>query len=228
MHESKHVQIKSWCNPTHAIAIFTWSGNKMSLHHSANGVHPPFCPAVTRFCCPHHPTAPSHMSAHSSDCRAEERGTFRHMDLPFVYQQQDKGRGWCGDWPLIGCGSSTLIWLALTCRRVGWGYGLKLGGDSWLLKQCLKGHREGPWQSNNSIPVKWPKWEVLSTGALCLLCAAIFHLCTAHCVPIGVESMCVHVHDVFFYQREKKPGPPTQDSTKMKIKPQTMNSINGS
>lgn len=67
----------------------------------------------------------------------EERGTFRHMDLPFVYQQQDKGHDRCGDWPLIGCGSSTIIWLALTCRGVGRGYGLKLGGDSWLLKQCL-------------------------------------------------------------------------------------------
>lgn len=47
--------------------------------------------AVTPVCLVLHSSLWSHMSVHSSDCRAGERGTFRHMDLPFVYNQLGRG-----------------------------------------------------------------------------------------------------------------------------------------
>lgn len=36
-----------------------------------------------------------------------------------------------------------------------------------------------------------------SSGALCLLCAAVSHLWTGHLVPTGPDSMHVHVQSVF-------------------------------
>lgn len=193
-------------NPTHDVAIFPWSGSKMSLQHSASGFHPAICPVDALFCSPLHPTALTCLL--TVQTAEQERGNIQAHGPPICLPAAWQGREPWGGWPLIGCGSSTLIWLALTCREVGWrgggDYGLKLGGDSWLWRHSCNGHREGQRQSisNKSIPVKWSKGEVLSTGALCLPCAAIFHLCTVLCVPIRPQSMYLHVHSVFFYQHE--------------------------
>lgn len=148
--------------------MFTWSGSKMFLQHSASGIYPPLCSPFTLFCSPLHPLL-SHVC---SQLRLSSRreGTFRHMDLPFVYHRLDRGVADDGICAPIGCCSPTLNMIGFDLQR-GWGgNGLKLGGDSWLLKQCFKGHRDGLRQriSNNDIPAKWPKWEALARSLFTL------------------------------------------------------------
>lgn len=102
--------------------------------------------------------------------------------LPWAGQRRDWLRGLTCHWLWIIHPKYDWLWLAEGLGRGG--LCLKLGGDSWLLKQCFKGHRDGLRQRtcNNDIPVKWPKWEALPGYALCLLClvqqVSLFVLCT--------------------------------------------------
>lgn len=155
-------------NPTHAVLFFTWSGSKISLQHNATllscfALRSLFLPRSTLF---------SHMSVHGSECT---EGTFRHMDLPFVYHLLDQGvlKVGAGHW-LAVIHSAQYDWLWLTEEWWwGGGHGLKLGGDSWLLQDteivrhsnCSKG-----------IPIYF-----------CSLLTLVSNFSSLYCVPIRTE-----------------------------------------
>ena len=101
-----------------------------------------------------HSTLHSHMSVLGSGCTAERVGTFRHMDLPFVYHWLDRG--------VAEEGGRTCDWLRFIHPRCDW------PGESWfetwrklvtVESVCCKGQTDSPRQRacNNGIPVELSK-----------------------------------------------------------------------
>lgn len=136
--------VSLWLHPYHPIP--TWSGSKMLLQHSANCFNPPLCPSFALCWLPRRPALSHVCSQLRLQCTRE--GTFRHMDLPFVYHQLDKGvTDWSRDLPLSGCGSSTTIWLVLTWREVFFVCVCRGGFTVWNLETrdcCWNSAFKGP------------------------------------------------------------------------------------
>lgn len=136
--------------PCHSISI--WLSSKMFLQHTTSGLSSPL-PSFHSVMMTAPPSALTCLlSAPAVEWRPE--GTFRHMDLPFVYYLLDRGVTAPGADFWLALVIQPFIQLAFTCREVWRKYGLKLEVNSWLLVWASKGTGAAS-DRGYDIPVKW-------------------------------------------------------------------------
>lgn len=192
-------------NPTHDVAIFPWSGSKMSLQPSAIGFHPAICPVDALFCSPLHPTALTCLL--TVQTAEQERGNIQAHGPPICLPAAWQGREPWGGWPLIGCGSSTLIWLALTCREVGWRGG---GIMVWYLEETRDCEGIAVMGTEKAKDRAFPTKAFLSNdlkGRFCLPVLFVypvlqFFICVLYSVYLLGHRACISMCTVYFYQHE--------------------------
>lgn len=158
------------------------------------------------------PAPPSALTCLLTALRTE--GTFRHMDLPFVYYLLDRGVTSEGGWLLIGCGSSTLNQIGCDLAE-GSGesmvWNLEETRDCW--NSATKLYTDGLRHKSryNGIPAKWANWEALPCHALCLPSLVYSTL-----QPLGLCAcvyMCIYVSLQSVWEKAR-PRLPTKDETK--------------
>lgn len=178
--------------------------------------------ALLWLCVAYHSALRSHMSVHSSDCSAQERehsGTWTSHLFTISSTRAWLMKGLTPDWLWL-IHHNMMTWRGACLFFGGW------GSTVWNLEEtrdcCWSSALKGTKKAGDRALATMTFLSNDLNGRFCLSCSLftwssnsfIFLL---HNVYLW-ERACVSMCTVYFYQCEKKPGPPTQDSTEIKVK----------